>query len=680
LPTEEEKFENARFFSAIFAVFAVFTSLYMQHTFIAMFCFCVYIALRLGKLPPFLEKHGEKIFIIASALILCFGIATRIVMFTRCRTLWNDEAWFAESIVARNWTELLASPLSNAQSAPVLYIIAVKAICSVLGYSEFSLRLFSLLSFLGLLVCEWALLKKILRVDNIKTAFVLIMTAVIPSYVYYSNELKPYMGDAFFVVLALLLYAFYTQNRISVIKLSVFYALILGFCTPAVFFIGGILTTEFFAAVLARNKKHAVCVLMSSLSIAALFGLYYRWWMLPNMKVLDDYWNKYPDKSIFNAFFIVTVLSLYFLYTRKKLPLVIIIPFYALISVFCPPAVFFVGGILAGELLAAGFAGNKKQIVSISVSVLSIAAIFGSYYLLRTSSVSESLNDFWNNPAGKTGMITVIKKIFSLDLFDCTLIWALVPFTLLGIYSLIKQKNKIAYSVVLSVFFVCLALSIGKWPPNGRLWLFLPAVVSVFSSVGFDFISKGNNISLYVLRRTAFCLFSAITVFYTVYWLRQWPDSGIYVPRPGDTVTLNPLLEFKNMRIYTNEANPLIQYVKEHIKEGEKLYVYPPARSTVMFKTGYDNNRIGQTDEDNIIYGVNRGEWNNNKLCADLDTIIKSRKTYLLFQHYWLGIFPGIAVLQQYGTITPVLISHDTPLFYFEANEELSAQAPPPVE
>ncbi|MDR2591911.1 MAG: hypothetical protein LBC59_03795 [Chitinispirillales bacterium] len=665
LLTAEDKTERISKYSAIFALLCCVASLYMQHQYIAIFCFCVSIVLQLGKLPSFLEKYGAKIFMVVSALIFCFGIATRIVMYAKGRTLWNDEAWLAESIVARNWAELLASPLSNTQSAPILYVITVKAICSVLGYSEFSLRVFSLISCMGLLVCEWIFLKKVLNVDNIKTAFVLIITAVVPSYVYYSNELKPYMGDAFFVVLALLLYAFYTRNKISLIKLTVFYVLILGFSTPAIFFIGGILAAEFFDAALTRNKKLAIYVLISGLSVVALFGLYYYWWMLPNMKSMDEYWNKSPDKSAFNALFIVMTLLLYFLYTRKKLPLLILTVFYMLILVFCPPAVFFVVGILVGELLTARFARNRKQLISFFASLLSIAALFGLCYQLRTSFVSQALDDFWSNTAIKTELITSVKKIFSLDLLDCTLIWVLVPFMLLGIYSLIKQKNKVAYSVVLSILLISLASSIGRWPLNGRLWLFLPAVVLIFSSVGYDLISKGNNI---VLRKITFCLFSAITVFYAISWIHQWPDDDIFVPKLGEEVTIAGGLRFANMRLHTDEGNPLIKYVEEHIKDDEKLYVYPPARSTVMFKTGYKN-RIGQTDKDNIIYGIDRNKWNEDTLSAELDTIIKSRKTYLLFQHYWSGIDRGLAILQQYGTVNLIWVSYNTPLFYFEVNE-----------
>ena len=650
----EEKNGRIRMFWAIFALLGCGMSLYMQQLPIAVFCFVVYFVLGVNKLPLFLEKHGDKIFIAISALIVCLSIATRIVMYTKYRSLWLDEAMLAESIVTRNWTELLTPPLSNNQSAPLLYVIAVKAVCSVLGYSEFSLRIFSFFSFIGLLVCEWVFLKKIIKLDNIKTAFVLIMTAVVPSFVYFSNELKPYMSDAFFVVLALLLYAFYTQNKISLAKLTVSYALILVFCTPAIFFIGGILMVEFLVATFARDKKHILYVSISGLSVVMLFGLYYYWWMLPVQGAMDSFWNKSQDKSCFNAFFIVIVISLYFLYTlhsQKRLSLIVLTLLYMFMLMFCPPIIFFVGGILTRELFVAAFARNKKQVVSTFASLLSIATVFGLYYQARTSFVSETLNDFWNNTKGKTELITQVKSIFSPFSFpslDSTLVfWVLLPLALLGIYSLIKQRNKVAYSVILSMFFACLASSIGKWPLIGRLWLFLPALVLIFSSIGYDLISKSNSI---IFRKVIFCIFSVITVYYSMSCYNICKNSnGLY-----------NVLE---------EVNPLIQYVKERIKKDEKLYVYPPARYALMFKNGYNNHRIGQTDKDNIIYGVNRDEWKSATRGAELDTIIKSRKAYILFQHHNYQINPGLEVLQNHGTLIEVLNYQQTPLLYFKARE-----------
>jgi len=341
-----------------------------------------------------------------------------------------------------------------------------------------------------------------------------------------------------------LLYAFHTQKKISLTRLTIFYILILGFCTPAIFFIGGILTMEFFAAILAKNKKNVLFVLISGLSIVVLFGLYYLWWMLPSAAYMDNYWN-------------------------------------------------------------------IKHKIGLTTAIIDIF----------------SIGDFRFNG------------------FDYKLIWALVPFALFGIYSLIKQKNNVAYSVVLSMLFVCLASSIGKWPPNGRLWLFLPAIVFVFSSVGFDLISKKNNTAV---KGMVFCLFLAITLYYTLCCFRLFK---------------------KGVHCNAQEVNPLIQYTKEHIKNDEKLYVYSVATYALKFKNGYTTLKIGQTDRDNIIYGINAIEWNENKLGTELDTIIKSRKVYILFQHHALGIKPGLAVLQEYGTVTKILDYHHTPLYYFEAHD-----------
>jgi hypothetical protein len=249
---------------------------------------------------------------------------------------------------------------------------------------------------------------------------------------------------------------------------------------------------------------------------------------------------------------------------------------------------------------------------------------------------------------------------------DSNLVWALVPFALLGVFYLIKQKNKVAYSVVLSVLLAGLASSIGKWPLNGRLWLFLPAVVLVFSSVGFDLISKGNNT---VIRRAVFCLFLAIPVFYATLCVKDCLNKSDGMSTQGTEVTLNPIIRFNNMYVSTEEINPLIQYVREQIKGDEKLYVYPSAVAALKFKNGYTTGKIGRTDKDNIIYGVNGDEWKENEPGAEKDTIIKSLKAYLLFTHYWRGIGPGLDFLQKYGTVELILNNRDTPLFYFKARE-----------
>jgi len=507
---------------------AVWTKKITQFSLASIICFVVCFVSLLKKFQPFCEKYGERFLIIISIVLIAIGVITRIIIYAKCRTLTSDEIGLAENIILKNWLELLTTPLINLQSAPVLYLIAVKAICSVLGYSEFSLRIFSVFPFIGLLICETILLKRILKLDNIKIAPILAITAVLPSYIYFSNEVKPYMGDAFFVVLAILLYSFYTQNKITLTKLTIFYLVILGFCSPSIFFIGGILAMEFFAAVLGKNKKQIFQISISGISIIVVFCLYYYWWL---------------------------------------------------------------------------------------------------------SSASEAMSVAWAHDLKDYGIMRKIIAIFNPYLIvDSSCVWFLVPFALSGIYSLIKQKNKIAYSVVFSMFFVFLASSIGKWPPAGRLWQFLPAIVFIFYFARFNQIQKWK-----------FVLFFVILTNSSIDCLKFIKD-GMY--HDG------------------YEINPLILYVNENIKNDEKLYVFPAAKSVFRFKNGYENRKIGNSTINNIILGNG----------ADLDTIVKSRKVYLLFK-YWpdipeTRIDSKLAVLENYGSVKKVLEFHKTPLYYFEASTD----------
>jgi len=508
------------------------------------------------------------------------SVIVRIIMYINCRSLWLDEAALAESIVLRNWLELLATPLSNGQFAPVLYVIVVKAIGSVFGYSERSLRIFSFFAFIGLLILEVIFLKKIFNFNNCKIAFVLVMSALLPSYIWYSNELKPYMSDVFFVLLIILLYFYYTQGKIKLPILTISYILILGFSSPAVFFIGGTLLFEFVSAILNKNKKQILYIAISGIAILAVFALYYHWWMEP---------------------------------------------------------------------------------------------------------VSEGMKNYWDNEARNISIIRRIMSIFSCmryiygNVFIWGFVWFLVPFALLGIYSLCKSKNKIACSLIFSLSLAILASSIGKWPLAARLWLFLPAIVFIFTPIGTDIIlNKVKNKK--VISAIGFSFFLVLTL----------------------CLSIN-CLDFAKHRMYfpTTEINLLIFYVQENIKDDEKLYVYGNTIGPFLYKNGYNATKIGNAANNNIIYGKNYEEWEADVLGNELQSILENKKTYLLFASFarsshsdefekWLGlavlrkygipikplsvlhidgIENGLTVLQKYGTLTEIMNVYDTPLYYFERNE-----------
>jgi hypothetical protein len=261
------------------------------------------------------------------------------------------------------------------------------------------------------------------------------------------------------------------------------------------------------------------------------------------------------------------------------------------------------------------------------------------------------MNEYWNQPGTKRITIELIQNIFtpfgrSICSAGPEKIWFFVPFALLGIYFLIRSKNKIAYATALSFILLFFAVLIGKWPVVNRLWLFLPAMVLLFFPSGFDFIAKRYK----KLAGIGFWGLTAIIIYQLT--MTSWCELNLG----------------KNMYMLAmQEANPLIAYVRENIREGEKLYVYPQAVPTFRFKNGYNTAKIGNVAADNIIYGKERTEWNEEKLGNELLSILENDKgVYLIFQHYHTGIEAGLNVLLKYGELTEIMNAYRTPLLYFQ--------------
>ncbi|MCL1910997.1 MAG: hypothetical protein FWG13_02185 [Leptospirales bacterium] len=315
---------------------------------------------------------------------------------------------------------------------------------------------------------------------------------------------------------------------------------------------------------------------------------------------------------------------------------------------FSSPSIFFIAGTLFFEFLSAIVNKNKKQIFSTVISGIVILAVFGLYYYWWMLPVSHGMKVYWVK--AKPNMLKILTIFNTKGNSNSWFLWFFVPFAVLGIFSLCKLKNKIACSVVLSLFFAFLASSIGYWPMTGRLWLFLPAIVLLFIPIGVDFIHDKIKCKR-ITGTVEFCIFSVILIFLSVNCLEYTSDKMYYS---------------------TQEINPLIDYVQKNIKEDEKLYLYQAARPVFDYKNGYNTTKIGNVKEDNIIYGENRSEWKENVLGNELQLILENKKMYLIFYHYKAvarGIDSGVAVLRNHGILTEIMNVHDTLLYYFERAE-----------
>jgi hypothetical protein len=345
-----------------------------------------------------------------------------------------------------------------------------------------------------------------------------------------------------------------------------------------------------------------------------------------------------------DAFFFILAFLLYYYYTQKKIRLSVLTVLYILLFGFSSPVIFFIGGILFNEFLDTINNKNKKQILFTAISGIIILIIFGLYYYWWMLPVSEGMMKYWGMPH-----IKQLRDIFSPGVghSDSSYIRIFVPIAFLGIFAFCKLKNKIAFSVVISLVFVIFASYTGYWPLTARLWLFLPAIVLIFTPVGINFIHDKIKYKTFI-DFVEFFLYSTTIICFSVNCLEYLVNK---------------------MFNSTQEINPLIHFVQKNIKEDELLYVYPMAKSTFEFKNGYNSIKIGNVINDNIIYGKDRNEWNDDSVGNKLRSVLANKKTYLIFQHYWVGIDKGLSVLRNYGTLTEVMNVYDTPLYYFELVE-----------
>jgi len=142
--------------------------------------------------------------------LLALGVAARLVRYLLRFPLWCDEAYLSVNLLQRGYLELL-NPLEYQQVAPVGFLWVQLSLVRLLGFSEYSLRLFSLLAGLASLPLFYHLASRLLR----GTASLMAVGIFCVSYpcIRYSAEAKPYGSDLFVSLVLLALAVAYLQAK-----------------------------------------------------------------------------------------------------------------------------------------------------------------------------------------------------------------------------------------------------------------------------------------------------------------------------------------------------------------------------------------------------------------------------------------------------------------------------------
>ena len=243
------------------------------------------------------DKYALFSAIICAALLILiiYSFYVRIRMLMLGITLWDDEALLVENIVDRSMAGMLTPPLVNLQTAPVFFLIIVKTLTLVFGISEAVLRVYAFAAMIVMLIAQGLLLRKVFKVRMVYTLFSLTVSSTFLFYMQHTNELKPYTGDAAFVLVVLLSFYAYREGLIGRgVRSAVLLALILTGCmlfsTPAAFACGAVFIVEFLSACIKKDKGLILQIVVSGLVFIAGFLLNYFLWLKAIATDVDMVW------------------------------------------------------------------------------------------------------------------------------------------------------------------------------------------------------------------------------------------------------------------------------------------------------------------------------------------------------------------------------------------------------
>ena len=125
---------------------------------------------------------------------LALAVVLRLVRTLQNYPMWCDETMLAANLLDRNWTEL-AIPLAYRQVCPLGFLAIEWLAVRILGFTEFSLRLFPLICALVSVPLFFGFARSVLGRATAATFLAVGVFAVSEPLIRYAGEAKPYEAD-----------------------------------------------------------------------------------------------------------------------------------------------------------------------------------------------------------------------------------------------------------------------------------------------------------------------------------------------------------------------------------------------------------------------------------------------------------------------------------------------------
>ncbi len=371
---------------------------------------------------------------------------------------------------------------------------------------------------------------------------------------------------------------------------------------------------------------------------------------LANMNFILKYSNEFKQ-YLSECIWVLLVLIFYYWHKEKGLAWWKMMAGFMVVIWGANPACFFIGGVLLYEFADGILKKDTGRIRNSIVTGVGVGISFVIYYVywLRGIALNGAMQSYWENadfpliPRSVDDLKMAKAMVYEIFITfrDARLFMAafVLAAFVLGVF---WEGNRYCKVIFLGFLVSLFASYIHMFPIADRLWCFSFPIFTILAFYAIDKMAAGSR------KAELVALFLMFTLLLT--------NNGILVYR-------NPEHVFQK----GEEANPAIAWLQEHVAADEKVYVYYQSIPVTKYKIGYDTNRIGNVDMDNIIWATDT--LNKEKAQGDIEKVLGEKKCYILASHApEERIGPLLTALSEAGGLEIVLNEYETPLYFYAAS------------
>jgi 4-amino-4-deoxy-L-arabinose transferase-like glycosyltransferase len=230
----------------------------------------------------------------ASWAFMGLGVLLRIARYLMDYPLWWDEAFVAVNFIRRDYFDLLR-PLDYGQVCPILFLWCELAAVKLLGFSEWSLRLFPLVCAIASVVVFRHVAGRVMRGLPLLLAVAIFATSFHP--ILHAADVKPYASDllAALILLAIAVEWWRAPEEAGWMwAMAAMAPVALALSHPAIFVASGIVLGLAPAVVKAHRRgvsiAYAAFVLNTGIAFVALYLIFTRAQATANLTAMQTQW------------------------------------------------------------------------------------------------------------------------------------------------------------------------------------------------------------------------------------------------------------------------------------------------------------------------------------------------------------------------------------------------------